>query len=370
MKVSLTQENLHKGLSIVGKIVGNRSTLPVLGNVLISTESNRLRLSTTNLEIGINYWLGAKVEQEGSITVPARLLGDYVATLPNNNIELSVEKSILSLKTTNYQSTINGTSAEEFPSIPKLEKKSPLQLPAQQLKQAISQVITAASIDDARPVLSGVYLYNSPNHLITVATDSYRLAEKKIKLTPKNKSIPDDFKIIIPVRTMQEVLRITDDEQDKIELLVEDNQVLFRLANIELVSRLIDGQFPDYRQLIPREAQTQATLKTADLTAVTKTAALFAKENAGSVSLKIDPAAKSLNIRSIASQLGENISHAPAQIKGEGGEVSLNCRYLLEALSVLNQEKLTFSITGKVNPCLLRPEGDDSYLHIIMPLRS
>lgn len=367
MKLSLTQDNLHKALAAVGRVVGSRTSLPVLANVLLTTDANRLRLSTTNLEIGINYWVGAKVEREGSITVPARLLAEYIANLPPETLHLEVEKQILHVSAQHNESHMNGIDAEEFPSIPVVASKLSLKLDAQDLKKALTQVVLVASSDEARPVLGGVYIYSEKDQLILAATDSYRLAEKKLKLaaTPKT-----PIKVIVPARTINELLRMIGDDQEEVEMIMDDNQVLFKIDSIELISRLIDGQFPDYRQLIPKESQASAAIKTSEFIQITKVASLFAQESASSVTVSTDVKAQTLSLRSIASQVGDNVSTVSATLTGDNAEVALNCRYILDALSVVDSEEVSFSITGKVNPCILQPSGESDYLHIIMPLRS
>lgn len=367
MQVTLTQENFNKAAAVVGRIVNSRNSLPVLANILIKTDNKRLKLSSTNLEIGINHWIGAKVEKEGALTVPARLLGEYVASLPPGNLELKTEKQSLNLKTDHYQSTINGIAADEFPSIPSVSKSVTLEVPAKDFKHALSQVVMAASFDDARPVLNGIYLQTEADNLVIVATDSYRLAEKKLPI----KSTPTKpLKLIVPTRTMQELVRLIDEGTDAVKISAEENQILFSFDDTELVSRLVDGQFPDYRQLIPKDAATKLTVKTTEFINITKVAGLFARENAGSITLKVDSKTGSLSIRSIASQVGENVSEASVKVVGEDAEVTLNSHYLLDGLGAIGQDEVEFSITGKINPCLLRPVDEKSYLHIVMPLRS
>jgi DNA polymerase III subunit beta len=367
MKLKVVQSNLTQALSAVGRIVGSRTTLPVLGNVLLSTDGTRLKLSTTNLEIGINYWVGAKVEKPGAVTVPARLLADYVANLPSETLEISLDKNLLKINAGHFQSAFNTIAADEFPSIPTISKKASLSIDFKTLHDALTQVALVASIDDARPVLSGVYFETSGNKLILAATDSYRLAEKRLDLETKPAA---ELKVIVPVRTIQELLRANVADDQVVEIMVEENQILFRLGEIELISRLIDGDFPDYQQLIPKEADTVATIGTAEFSNVAKVASLFAQENAGSVSLSVSAKPAGISIKSIASQIGENVSEAEAEVEGEDAEVALNCRYLLDALSVMHDKSLSFAITGKVNPCVLKPAGDKTYVHIIMPLRS
>lgn len=369
MKLSLTQENLAKALNVVGRIVSTRSSLPVLSNVLLSTDANRLKLSATNLEIGINYWVGSKVDEEGSLTVPARLFAEYVSSLPAGKIELSSEDMILSVTSPHYSSNINGISAEEFPLIPEIKSNPVLSLPAVTFRDALQQVVPAASLDEARPVLAGVYMFIDGGSLMLVATDSYRLAEKSLKLSKKASSTKLD--VIVPARTMQELGRILNDTESEVNIYVNENQVMFEVDSIELTSRLIEGQYPNYKQIIPSSAETEFEIDLDEFVRVTKVASLFARESAGSVRLEIKEEGK-ISIVAAASQVGENNSSAEAEVRGEDNEVSLNSRYLLDALGAVKAQKVNFAVSGKLNPCVLRPaEGkDDDYIHIIMPLRT
>ncbi len=367
MKVSATKDNLAKALGAVGRIVGSQATLPVLAHVLVATDGKRLKLSTTNLELGINYWIGAKVDQAGAITVPARLLAEFVGNLPDDTVSLELDKTNLKVTTNHYQSTFNGIEAAEFPSIPSLKKSALFSLPAQDFKAAASVVVLAASTDDTRPVLGGVYLYSEGSNLVIVATDSYRLAEKII---PRQKGQTGQINLIVPARTIQELLRMIGDDSETLEVVVEENQALFKLDNIELISRLIDGQFPDYRSLIPKDSPTVVTVDTAELGNLTKVAGLFAQTGGGSITLEVDNQSSSLRLRSVASQVGENVSDTKAEINGDDAQVALNYRYLGDALSVINSPQIKLAVSGKVNPVVIRPTEDKSYLHIIMPLRS
>lgn len=370
MKASLTQENLNKALGIVGRIVSSRSSLPVLSNVLISSDKNRLKLAATNLEVGVNYWIGGKIEQEGAVTIPARLFGEFVASLPSGTIELDGDEAGLTIKTNHYESHINGISAEEFPLIPQIKTKPVLTLPSDLFRDALLQVVVAASLDESRPVLAGVYLFVEDKQLFMVATDSYRLAERKLPLKqePEGK-----FAVIVPARTMQELTRILADAESDLAIYVADNQIMFEVDSVELTSRLIDGQFPDYRQIIPTKIETAIDIDTAEFSRITKVASLFARENAGGVRLEIKKGGQ-ISIMSTAPQLGDNTSTADCITKGEDGEVSLNTRYLADALSVVKSDQIEFTISGKLNACMIRPidEKNNSadYLHIIMPLRS
>lgn len=353
----------------MGRVVSSRVTLPVLSNILIASDKSRLKLSATNLELGINYWIGCKVEEEGSLTVPARLFGEYIASLPSGNIELTSDEAILKVKSPHYESNINGISAEEFPLIPEIKADPALTVPADDFREALAQVVPAASLDEARPVLAGIYLYIEDKHLVIVATDSYRLAERKLKL--KNVKA-DAVAVIVPVRTMQELIRILSDVDGQLNIYLSENQVMFEIESIQLTSRLIEGQFPNYRQIIPAQSETQLEIDTAEFSRITKVASLFARESAGSIRLEIKAEAGRIDILSTASEIGENTSSAECAAEGPDNEISLNSRYLTEALAVMKSPEVRFSVSGKLNPCVLRPaskEGLD-YLHIIMPLRT
>ncbi len=368
MKLSLTQENLARALNIVGRVVAGRASLPVLSNVLLATDNKRLKVSATNLELGINLWIGGSVETEGSITVPAKLFSEFVTALPAENIELESSELNLKVKTPHYESQINGISAEEFPLIPKIEGSAVFSVPAEDLKATLEQVTIAASLDEARPVLAGVYLHLEKGVLTAVATDSYRLAEKKLKV--KSAKADQSLEVIVPARTMHELARILGEVEGQVEFYVGEGQIMFLVDDIQLTSRLIEGQFPNYKQIIPAADTTTTEIKTSEFVRITKVASLFARESAGSVRLEIKAEGK-VNIVSSASQVGENTSSADCEVAGEDGEISLNARYLLDALSALGDEKVVFGISGKLNPCVIRSDDPkNEYLHLIMPLRT
>ena len=369
MHLSLTQENLSRALSSVGRVVSTRASLPVLSNVLLATDGNRLRLSATNLEIGINYWIGSKVNDQGSLTVPARLFAEFVSSLPHGNIELSAQDSVLTVKSPNYESKINGISADEFPLIPTITSDPALSLDAATFRDALAQVVVAASADEARPVLAGIYLYVEEGSLFIVATDSYRLAEKRIEL---GEDAPDVFSVLVPARTMQELIKLLSDAAGDVELYVDENQVMFRIADVELVSRLIEGQFPPYRRIIPESAETSFDIATTELARITKVASLFARESAGSIRLEIK-AEGEVSVVSNDSEVGGNTSSAQCDVSGDDGEISLNARYLTDALAAVKSSTVTVAISGKLSPCVISPADEDSsddYIHIVMPLRT
>lgn len=363
MKLQVTQENLNKALGTVARVANTRGTLPVLANVLIRTVNNRLSIAATNLDIAITYYIGAKVAEEGAITTPARLMQDFVSSLPGGVIDLSLEEYRLHISTDQYQSVINGVAADEFPVMPAIEGGKTWTVAAADLKKSLQQVIMAASSDEARPVLTGVYVHSLEGGLYMAATDSYRLAEKRFAEST------EDVELLIPVSAMQDLLRIVSDFEGIVTVMSDESQVQFKIGDVELVARLIEGKYPPYRSLVPQSFATTATLKRADLLNVTKVSSLFARESAGSITINVDESQQNLSIRSVASQLGENTATADAKVTGSGA-VTLNSRYLLDALHALSGDEVSFCFNGKLEATLLKDPQQDDYLHIIMPLKS
>ena len=367
MKVQVTQENLNRALGAVARVANTRNALPILANVLVKTVDNRLCLSATNLDIAISYFTGAKVETEGSITVPARLMQDFVGSLPGGVINLKLEENKLHVNTDQYKSTINGIAADDFPTLPAIEDGKTWTLPAADFKKALQQVLFAASSDESRPVLTGVYLHTEGGRLYMAATDSYRLAEKDLGANSH------EISLLIPASAMQDLLRILGDDGE-ITVTHNDQQALFKVGDVELTTRLVEGKYPPYRKLIPSDFSTEISLKKADFINVTKVSSLFARESAGSVTLEVladggEDGTGALSIRSIASQLGENTAVATGPAQGSGS-ITLNSRYLLDALGALSGDEVIFGFNGKLEPTLLRDPKAADYVHIVMPLKS
>lgn len=363
MKVRVTQEKLNSALGAVSRVAAQRSALPILSNILLHTENKALYLTATNLELAITARAGGKVDKSGQLAIPARLLTDFIGSLPSGDLVLEQDKKhALKVTAENYDSTINGADPEEYPSIPEEVAGETLTLPAAQLKTALQQTVLAASNDEARQVLTGVYIHSENDGVYIVATDSYRLAEKKIEAKAKQ------FAHNIPALTMQEVLRNIGD-QENVAINLSENQAVFRLGDVTIISRLIDGKYPDYRQIIPKESSATAEVDREELLSITKVAGLFARESAGSVIVKVDEADQAISVESIASQTGENTSTTPAKVKGSG-EASLNSRYFVDALQAMTSEKVKFQLSGKHSPCVLKPDSKDNYTHLIMPLKS
>jgi len=376
------QENLNQGLFVVSHIASKSAALPILNNVLIQAKENSIKLSATNLEMGISCEIRGKIETEGEFTVQSRLLADYVSLLPKEKVDLSVVQEnkdggqILTVKCKNHATKIKGQPATDFPLIPQISRGNAYILNYQQLKQAISQVIFAVSQAETRPEINGVLFNFTKDKLILAATDSYRLAEKTVALDKQSKG--SEQKVIVPTKTLQELQRILGSFKDPaaisqieaITIYLSDNQILFVIDSIELISRLVEGQYPDYQQIIPQNSSTVATLETSEFIGITKTSSLFARSGIYDVSLEFVVDKKEVVISSANSQLGENISNLSGQISGEPNSIVVNYRYLLDGLQNINSDQVQLNIIDSANPCVLRPAGKEAdYLYIIMPIK-
>jgi DNA polymerase III subunit beta len=366
MELSVTQENLTKALSNVGRVASSKTGLPILSNILLRTDGNRLLIAATNLEIASTHYIGAKIVNPGAITIPARLVTDFVSSLPKGTVDLKVKDSHLSISSGSYSSVINGVVADEFPELPTIDETSSIQysIKTADFKQSVSQTIITTSNDSTRPVLTGVYWHSFDGYLYLAGTDGYRLSERRLVETVS------EVAAIIPTPTLQEVLRTITDDVAEIDILFDETQVRFRVGESEITSRLIDGNYPDYRQLIPATSETDVLINAAEFVRITKIAGLFARDSGGSVTLTADKEKQTLSIHSIASELGENTSSSIAEVSADG-QVTLNSRYIGEALSVLDGGQVVFRFSGKLAPCVLTAKSDDiNYKHIIMPLKS
>jgi len=375
MKLSCTQENLNQGVFIVSHIASKNTNLPILSNILLQAKDGNLKLSTTNLEIGVSCNIRGKIEEEGDFTVQSKIFADYINLLPKEKVDLELKDQNLDIHCNNYQTKIKGVPAVDFPLIPEIKKDNPIICNISNLKQALGQVVFAVSNSNTRPEISGVYFKINNEELILAATDSYRLAEKKIKL---KQGINTENSIIVPAKTIQELLRILGglkrgegeiDEDEIIEIYLGENQILFIYNNVELISRLIEGQYPDYGQIIPKEFKTDALVRISDLSNAVKSASLFARSGIYDVTVKLHPEAKQIEVSSVNNQLGENKTNIISNITGDENSTVLNYRYLLDGLSNLGSEEAKISLIDSESPCLLSPANDESYLYIIMPIK-
>ena len=320
-------------------------------------------MAATNLNIGITVFIGAKIEAEGEITVPAALLASFISSLPSGVIQLELEDKKLKIKTDQYKSNINGISAEDFPVMPAIEGGQSIEVKAADLKRALQQVAFAASPTGSRPALSGVYFSTSSSSLYVAATDGSRLAEKTISMKTPNLSM------LVPASAMNDLLRIITDDTDKVKITVNEQQALFSFGDAELVTRLIDSAYPNYKPLIPTKSTTSASLKRADLLNIVKVSSLFARETGGSITIEVSEEDQNVQIKSLASQLGENNAVATAKVAGSG-TITLNSRYLIDGINAFSGEDINFTFNTKLEPVLLSDSKDHSYVHVIMPLKS
>jgi DNA polymerase-3 subunit beta len=373
MKVSCLQENLAKGLSVVGRAVSPRSTLPVLGNVLLATDAGRLKLSATNLEVGINCWVGAKVEEEGAVTVPARTFIDLINALPPDRVdmELVARTQTLNLRASRSEANVKGIDAQEFPLVPVPEGEGGISVEADVLRTAIDQVAFAAATDESRPILTGVLAKFEDTQLTLAAADGFRLSVRTI---PLSHMVPDPFSVIVPARALTELGRVSGEQEEPIVITVTPtrNQVLFQLTDIVLVSQLIDGNFPDYRQIIPRERTTHTVVDTATFLKACKTALIFARDAAHITRLHVKPGSElapgHVIVSATSAETGDDVSELDASIEGEEVEIAFNIRYLIDLLSVVGTPQVALDTTTSSSPGVVRPMGDVEYTHVIMPM--
>lgn len=362
MKVSILQENISKSLNIINRAVSTKSNLEILGYILLKTDKGRVRMTATNLEIGISSLVGGKVDKEGGIALPARLFTDFINSIPNKKVDLEIKEGTIKCKSENYESEIKGLSADEFPLIPNMKDGLKINIQGRELKEAINLVAFAAATDESRPVLSGVYLGIKDSTLTLAATDSYRLAEKKIKL--KNKT--ENKEVIIPARSLLELGKIL--EEGDVEIYLNENQAFFQMDNIEFTTRLIEGKFPDYEKIIPEETETKISLVRDEFLSAIKVTSLFSRETTNSVSLNIKSKGD-VEISSPETQSGSSNVILKAEVDGKGGEIIFNSKYLVDILNNFKEQKISFQMNDRVSAVIIKTEKDTDYLYIVMPLR-
>ena len=373
MKLSCLQENLNRGLSLVGRAVATRTTLPITNNVLLATEGSRLKLVATNLEMAISCWIGAKVEEEGSITVPARLLTEFVSSLPSDKIDISLfpRTKTLELRCARFEARISGMDTKDFPPIPTVESGIATKVEPEVFRQGISQVAFAAATEESRPVLTGVDAQFDGDSLTLAAADGFRLAVYKMSLaTP----VSEKTEVIIPARTLSELNRMAVDQEEAIEIRVNPTkgQALFRLKNVELVSQLVQGTFPQYSQLIPQNYNTRAVVDVGGFLMAAKTASIFARDGSGIVRLVIAPGGEltpgKVTISARSEEIGEDVGEIDAVIDGEESKIAFNGKYLIDVLGVFRESQVALETTTPSSPGVIRPVGADNYIHVIMPM--
>ena len=367
MKFFCAQADLDEALNIVNKAITPNTTLPVLNNILLKAEGKKLLFSATNLDIAIQHSIPADIRSEGAITVPAKLITAYISLLKDEKIEATLgDGNTLTLSSTSSQTKIKGISADEFPVIPKVPKENTVIVSVKDLNSAITQTVFAASANSSRPVLSGVLFDLDRDSLKIVATDSYRLAERKIHLKEKT-SI--SLQSVVPSRTIVELGKILSKAQEEsLEINLTKNQVLFTVGTIELTSRLIEGKFPDYEKIIPKSTKTKITVSTEDLSLVIKRVSLFARENNNSIKVAATNDGK-LIVSTEETKIGEEKAEVMVKVDGENNKIALNAQYLLDVLTFIQADKVLLEIDDKLAPAVIKPAENKDYVYIIMPLK-
>lgn len=372
MEINIVQEKLAKALSIVSKVAaGAKAQLPILNNVLIRVDDGKVSLTTTNLDMAVVSYLPVQNSQNGVVTVPAKLIAEFISNLPRGEmVKLSANGEKVVAEAKGFRSVINGALADDFPELPEIDesKMMKIQISVDDFKAGLSQVVGAASVDTTRPALTGVYFNTYEGSLYLAATDGYRLAERKLA-----ERVETEVKAIVPVSSLKEVLSSIGEDVDEIEILLDETQVRFNLGEVEITSKLIDGSFPDYRQLIPKESDITVELDKSEMVRVTKLAALFAKEVGGSIVCETKVEEEVFVVAAIANEFGENSSEMKVKAN-EDGKVTLNSRFLLDAVNVLDGKKLSFGFANRLDPVVLKGlDGEkviENYVHIVMPLKS
>ena len=373
MKVSVLQENLAQGLNIVSRAVSPRSTYPILANVLISADDGRLKLSATDRELGITAWIGAKIEEPGATTVPARTLGDLVTTFPNETIqmELVVRTQTLHLRAGRSNAEIKGIDAQEFPPMPEPDKAAGIELNAGDFKEMIQQVVFAASRDDARPVLTGVLITVEGKTMTMAAADGFRLSVRKAEL---KSAVEQPLRAIVPARALNELARIAADDKEQVHMVLPPGrgQVVFSLKDAELRCQLVEGAFPEYQQIIPNGHKTRTIVSAEAFLKASKQAEIFARESSHIARLDIKPgdgkSPGTMEISAQSEETGSNDSKMDATVEGVPILIAFNVRFLREALDVMKSSDVALETSAAAAPGVPHPVGNEDFLHVIMPM--
>jgi DNA polymerase-3 subunit beta len=377
MKITVLQKNLKQGIFVTSPITGKNTNLPILNNLLLSASNGSIRLLATDLELGVSTVVRGKIEEDGALTVDAKLLSSYVSLLPNNKLEISSKEAELTLESEGYKTKMKGELADDYPLIPELDKENYYQVNINEFKQAISSVVFAVMFNENRLALSGV-LFSIDNETLTMAgTDSYRLAEKVIKVSSNIVPVEGEGprRIIIPIKTLQELARIIagdfSDNKDveNIRIYITDNQIAFSFDTVEVVSRLIDEQYPDYKQIIPNQFKSSCTVDREELVRAVKASALFSKSGVNDINLDMKTEQGAVVVSATSGQAGENTAVVGAKIEGGDNGVVINYKYLIDGLNSMGTQLVKIELVDGMTPCLLRPVGAEGYLYIVMPIR-
>lgn len=372
MKFTCLQDNLAKGLSVVSRAVAARSTLPVLGNILLTTDNGRLKLSATNLELSVTCWIGAKIEDEGAITLPAKTLVDLVNTLPPDTVQvaLSVRTQAVTIQCGRIKASIKGIDAQEFPAIPAADIDAAIQLNVEDLRSMIGAVIFAAATDEARPILTGVLARIEGNKVTLAASDGFRVAERTAYLST---ALPEPVQAIIPARALAELGRvISADEPVYMYLPPGRGQVIFHHGSVELVSQLIEGAFPAYQNIIPKGYKTRSVVSTEEFRKACRSSDIIAREAAHTTRLKVKPGEELMpghvTISATAAETGDNLAELDASIEGDAIEIAFNVKYLVDVLGIIDTPNVALETSTSTSPGVIRPVGREDYVYVVMPM--
>lgn len=377
MKLSCTRDNLHQGLSVTSHLMTKNVNLPILQNVLVKAEGGTIRFTATNLEMAVNCSVRGKVEEPGEYTLPSKLFFDYVSLLPNDIVKIEINDQDAMVECGTYKTKINGLNSSEFPLVPKVEGERTYQIPVDDFRKALSQTLFAVATNESRPELTGVafqfFMHEGEGRLTFASTDSYRLAERTI---PVVSGVTDPFTVVIPSKTLSEVNRILSVFKDDVELpttlsmSLSSSQVVFSYGSVELISRIIDENYPDYKQIIPTQFQTQALVDRADFVKAVKTASLFSRNGLFDVTLTFTPEDGALRVSAVDATRGQNTTQCSADMTGSTNTVTVNYRYLLDGLNAITSEQVVFEMIDPGNPCLLSPKSEtESYRYVVMPIK-
>lgn len=373
MNFTILAKELKKGLSFTEKITGKNLTLPILNNLLIEALPNFLKISSTDLEVGIEWWGHCKTEKEGSIAVPAKFISQLVGVLPEEKIDIKTKGNTLLIEGKNIKTQIKGFSSDEFPIIPKFLKDIYIEMDGKKLKDGLISVVDMVSTSQVKPEISGVYFSFNKGSIKLVATDSFRLAEKTIKDDFKN-LFEKEINFILPQKTTRELINILPEEEgEKIRIYFSESQVMFEtfLPNsthpeINLVSRQIDGEYPSYEEIIPKTSKTKIILNKDEFVKQIKMAGLFGGKT-NEVLIKVGE--NNIEIKSQDDEIGESELSMSAITEGDEVKVSFNYRFILDALTNIKSSEISFEMQGNDRPALIKPVGDASYLYVVMPIR-
>ncbi len=365
MKIQITQQNLQRALSVMARVASTKTELPILSNVLITTSEGGLDFSATNLEVAVIHHTSGKINTPGKVAVPARLFYEFVSQLPKDEtVELVLEKNKLLVSAGSYSSHIQGTNAEDFPALPQISSSGKLTIKNQLLQASVTKTILAASHDETRPILGGVYVHAFNGELYFTATDGYRLAESIVAPTKL------EVECVVPSQAFQEVLKISQEsDSQETDLFFGDGQFAISAGGTQMISRLVDGKYPEYRKLIPEKSDTSFTINKNEFQTAAKLAGLFARESGGSITISASSEKGAVTISSVASQVGDNSSSVKAEVSGDG-DIVLNVRYLNDALNCFESPEINFRFGDSIAPCVLSSKDQAGYQHIVMPLKS